>query len=203
LRDLRFNEIVGRRLLITGDVGAGKTAMTARLLSEASSVLDPNDITVIDIAPERREFKGVAVGGRLTDFMTTETGLRVMVPSQRVSAPRIEGRTASDVLRLARLNARSVEQLFKQYSTVPTPVLFMNDVSIYLQAGEPTRLLEVMASAKTVVANSYEGLSLRDDHGSGVCQRELKGLALLKKTMDIVLMLNATPDLISQHGIVE
>ena len=135
--------------------------------------------------------------------MLAETVLRIMVPSQRVSAPRIEGRTASDVLRLARLNAWSIEQLFSQYSTAPTPVLFMNDVSIYLQAGKPTRLLEVLGSAKTVVANSYEGLSLRDDHGSGVCQRERKGLSLLKKRVDIVLMLNATPDLISQHGIVE
>jgi hypothetical protein len=191
---------MGRRLLIVGDVGSGKTAMTARLLAEAVSMFDSNDIAVIDMAPEKRYFNEVAVGGRLADFMRTQVGLRVLVPARKVGAPRIEGRTASDVLRLAQLNAQSIDQLLDRYFASPSPILFMNDVSIYLQAGEPRRLLEVFASAKTMVANSYEGSALQDDHESGVSRHEREGLAVLKKAVDKVLTASASPSLTLQLG---
>jgi hypothetical protein len=200
LIDFHFSEVIGRRLLIVGDVGSGKTAMTARLLAEAVSMFDSNDIAVIDMAPEKRYFNQVAVGGRLTDFIRPQVGLRVLVPARKVGAPRIEGRTASDVLRLARLNAQSIDQLLDRYTASPSPILFINDVSIYLQAGEPRRLLKVFASAKTMVANSYEGSALQDDHGSGVSRREREGLAVLKKAVDKVLTASSVPSLALQLG---
>ncbi len=188
-----------RKLLIVGDIGSGKTALTSRLLSEALPISDLNDITVVDMAPERRPFKGVAVGGRLTDLMNHGTSLRVLVPARKLGAPRIEGRTADDVLRLARLNAQSIDKLLEMYSASPTPILFMNDISMYLQAGDSRRLLKVFASAKTVVANSYEGLALQDDRGAGVSRHEREELAVLKHAVDMVVTVNVTPTLESQQ----
>jgi len=191
LRDFHFDEIIGRKLLIVGDVGSGKTALTARLLTEALAIFSPNDITVIDMAPTRREFKGVIVGGRLTEFMNARTGMRILTPTSSPVAPRIEGLTAGDVLRFAQSNHQSIDRLLEKYSAGPTSILFMNDVSMYLQTGELGNLLNVIESAKTVVMNSYEGIALQDDHGSGVSQHERDGLALLKRAVDQVITLSA------------
>jgi hypothetical protein len=75
----------------------------------------------------------------------------------------------------------------------------MNDISMYLHAGEPANLLNVVGFAKTVVMNSYAGVALQDDQGSGVSQHERDGLALLKRAVDQVVALSAAPFLASQQ----
>jgi GTPase SAR1 family protein len=200
LRDFHFDEIIGRKILIVGDVGSGKTALTARLLSEALAIFSPNDITVIDMAPSLREFKGVIVGGRLIDFVNTSTGVRILTPTPSPVAPRIEGLTAADVLRFAQSNHQSIDRVLKKYSADPTPILFMNDVSMYMQIGELGNLLTVIESAETAILNSYQGITLQDDHGSGVSQHERDGLALLKRAVDQVMTLGAAPSPASEQG---
>jgi hypothetical protein len=69
----------------------------------------------------------------------------------------------------------------------------MNDVSMYLQIGDVGKLLNVIDCAETVVINSYQGIALQDDHGSGVSQHERDGLALLKRGVDRVMTLSAAP----------
>ena len=141
------------------------------------------------MAPERREFKGVIVGGRLTDAINAPTGLRILIPTPRPVAARIEGLAGEDVLRFAQSNHQSIDRVIQKYSAKPTNILFMNDVSIYLQIGDVQNLLRAIASAKTVVVNSYEGTTLEYDHGSGVSQQERDGLATLKRTVDEVMNL--------------
>jgi hypothetical protein len=199
LKDFHFNEIIGCKLLIVGDIGSGKTALTARLLTEALAISSPNDITVIDMAPRRRDFKGTSVGGHLTDFMNVPTGVRILTPTPSPVAPRIEGLTAGDVLLFARSNHQSIDRVLEKYSADPTPILFMNDISMYLHAGEPANLLNVVGSAKTGVMNSYAGVALQDDHGSSVSQNERDGLALLKRAVDQVMTLSAARSLASQQ----
>ena len=189
MRGSHFSDIMSRALLIVGDVGSGKTALTARLLNEACSKAKLSEITLIEMAPERKDFNRITVGGRLADFMALPLGLKVLAPSKRLSAPRMEGRTARDVVRLASLNAQTIEKLFHMYSASPTPILFLNDVSMYLQTGDPMKLITLIKSADTAVANSYEGHLLREDHGSGVSQRELEGVTALKKAVDLTITL--------------
>lgn len=199
MRDFHFDEVIGCKLLIVGDVGSGKTALTGRLLVEAVAIFSPNNVTLIDLAPRRREFKGVVVGGRLTDFMPAPAGVRILTPNPSPVAPRIEGLAAGDVLRLAQSNHRSIGRLLEKYSADPAQVLFINDVSMYLQIGDLGKLLAVIESAKTLVMNSYEGTALRDDRGSGVSQHEREGLASLKGAVDRVMALNAGPSPASEQ----
>lgn len=190
LKDLHFSAINGLRILIVGNVGSGKTALTARLLGEAVAAIEPAKITVIDMAPERQQFNEFVVGGSLNDYLRNNQGLRFLVPVRKLHAPRIEGRSSEEVLRLARTNATIIEELLKTFLRDPTPVLFANDVSMYLQAGDTKTLLKTVGLANTFVGNSYCGLSLEDDHQSGLSERERSGLVALKSAMDKVLTLS-------------
>jgi hypothetical protein len=182
----------GKKVLIVGEVGSGKTALTARLLREAIVAIGPAKITAIDMAPRRKQFKRVVVGGRLTDFMRGDAEMRILVPAGKLHAPRIEGKTANEVVYLARVNAQLIQELLEAYLMAPTPILFINDVSMYLLAGEVKPLLKVVKLAETFVANSYEGLTLGQNHDSGISKREKSGLSLLKKAMDYVVPMSAT-----------
>jgi GTPase SAR1 family protein len=191
--------MIGRKLLIVGDVGCGKTALTARLLTEALAARSPDDITLIDMAPERRELKGAIVGGRLTDIVNAPTGLRILIPTPSPVAARIEALSAEDVLRFAQSNHQSIDRVLQKYSAKPAKILFMNDVSMYLQVGDLRNLLRAITSTKTVVMNSYEGVTLEDDRGSGVSQHERDGLAVLKRTVDEVVNLGTDAFLASER----
>jgi hypothetical protein len=150
------------------------------------------------MAPERRQFKGVMIGGRLSDFVNNVESMRVLVPAKRLYAPRVEGRTADEVVNLSKQNAESIERLLEEYSAKPTSILFINDVSMYLQSGEINTLIRTLALAETLVANCYEGVALQDDRNSGVSQRERAGLATLKGAMDYVLTVGTPVSLVSQ-----
>jgi adenylate kinase family enzyme len=199
LKDLHFSELLGRKLLIVGDVGSGKTELTARLLKEAITSVGLTNVTAVDMAPERTQFNGIMIGGRLIDFMNGVTGMRVLVPAERVHAPRVEGHTADEVANFSKQNAESIEKLLDQYSAKPTLVLFINDVSMYLQAGRIHTLMKTLALAETLVVNCYEGVALQEDRDSGVSQREREGLATLKGAMDYVLTLDTTVPSASQE----
>jgi len=190
LIDLHFNQILGRKVLITGDVCSGKTTFTARLLREATEIVEPTTITVIEMAPRRREFKGTIVGGRLTDFTLNKLAeVRLLLPRIELHAPRIEGADPNHVLRLAKSNAELIQELLEKYLQTTTPVLFINDVSMYLHSGDVTKLLKVISSTKTVVANSYECSTLDDDKRSGLSNHERESLTAMKKSMDINITL--------------
>jgi hypothetical protein len=160
------------------------------LLDEAVATIEPAKITIIDMAPERQQFKGFTVGGSLTDYLKNGQDLRFLVPVQKLHPPRIEGHSSEEVLHLARTNATIIEELLKTFLRDPTPVLFANDVSMYLQAGDASTLLKTVAVANTFVGNSYSGLTLADDHQSGLSERERSELAALKSAMDKVLTLS-------------
>ena len=67
LSSVSFRELIGRKVLIIGDIGAGKTHLTKRLLIEAIEQRHGGDITVIEMAPHATKVKGLAVGGVLMD----------------------------------------------------------------------------------------------------------------------------------------
>jgi ABC-type multidrug transport system ATPase subunit len=193
LSDLHFSEVSGRKLLILGDVGSGKTALTARMISEAVSSNTETNVTVIDMAPERRKFKDVLIGGRIIDSVTAKTNVRLLVPTRRLHAPRMEGRTATEIINFARTNAELIEELLESFLVSPTPILFINDASIYLQGGETRRLLKTVRATETFVANAYQGTTLLDDRHSGISKRERLALNALKNAMDRVIVLRAKP----------
>lgn len=171
-------QLEGLRSLIWGEVKTGKTTLTGNLL--ARLVKDGyTDLAVMEYAPEMLR----GVGGKMA-LPSPADNLRVYSPS--ISPPRLSGGTPEEVEALAQTNCAAIDQALAEYQAAPGSALFINDVSLYLQAREPELLLDALAATPTVVMNGYHGLSLGDDAFS---QRERARMERLAKACDLVIEL--------------
>lgn len=154
------SDIIGRKIIIAGDVNTGKTTLTRKLLDVLCAGGLAGRIAVIDMAPDipaevaaARGLKGV--GGKLAPV---PEGVSYLAAGIR--APRLTSKTEEEALIVAEENRAKAEALFEAYRTCGRDILFINDASIYLQAGQADDLLRLMAPASTVVANAYYGRAL-------------------------------------------
>jgi hypothetical protein len=185
LRGCSFSELMDMKTLIVGDVGAGKTALTRRLLLEAVELVG-GMITVLDFAPPAQKVKGIDVGGYLLE--DSHPRIRCLY-SRLIKTPRLSAEDGKELIRLASFNREITESLIAKFVDSPTDTLFINDASIHLQQGNLGELLEAMDTASTVVANGYMGSTLKPDHGSGVSERENFMMRQLATNMDRVIEL--------------
>lgn len=173
-----YSELKGKRTIITGDIGSGKTVLTRRLLMEAIELGE--DVTVVDFAPKAKIINGIKVGGYLVD---AELACRV-IKSGSVATPRLSAADADELLRLADGNAGITRSLLAEFNRDPTPVLFINDTSIHLQSGETQPIFEALKKAETAILNGYIGEYLKEDHGTGLSNRERNLMQKLAQSMD-------------------
>lgn len=183
-----YRNCINKKTLITGDVGAGKTRLTISLLRQAIYAGHSKEITVIDLAPKTIEVSGRRIGGRVDDFMRIPRSLRYLAPAT-VVAPRLTAEGPEHLLELVELNYRETRPLLDLVSAAPTPVLFVNDVSIYLQSGRFEPLGDILKASRTFVANGYLGTGLASDRGTGVTAVEVALVEKLASMMDRVIRL--------------
>jgi len=182
---LSFKAIIGKKVLIIGEVGTGKTAVMAGLLRQAFSLGLSNEISIIDFAPPRQKVKYVWIGGRLKELIEVPKDVKYFAP-RRVEAPRCRARDAQELMRLAKLNAQSMTSIIYDYLRDPTPIVFINDVSLLFQAGELDPVLRVLRECETAIINGYYGEALREDLGTGVSKRERELIEKLAEVVDTV-----------------
>ncbi len=189
----RFRDFLGKRSLIVGDVGVGKTKMTLTILRDALAQGSSRDISIIDMAPGGLLYGGRRIGGRISEMINLPVEVRYLHPP-RVEAPRISARSPGELLRMVEANRASIEPLLREFIDDPTPILFINDVSIYLQSGCYRAVFEALEASKTFIGNGYCGDSLSFDHGTGVSKVERYLMDLLIEKMDLVISLSETPE---------
>jgi len=188
MQETSFLDFLGKRALIYGDVGAGKTRLTVRLLEEAVRLGYAHEITVIDMAPKNTIVRGIRVGGRLSEATDVTKGLRYLVP-RRVETPRLAARNGEELLDLVEKNRQRIGRLLKRYLEEPTSILFVNDISIYLQSGDFDTLAATIKKASTLVANGYYGKTLSSDYSTGVSSLERRLMDKLVAMMDVKIRL--------------
>ncbi|MBM3898426.1 MAG: GTP-binding protein [Thaumarchaeota archaeon] len=186
--EYRFADCLGKKVLITGDLGSGKTALLAKLLDEAINSKQGAKITVIDMAPGKRDVGSYTMGKTLRYYLKNLDLVQYMAP-KNVYAPRLDGGSKEQVEKLALANAKNIGALFSEFMEKRSKILFINDVTLFLHRGELARLLKVISKCSTFVANGYRGKFPADDMGTGISRRERRLLDKLQKSMDIVIEL--------------
>ncbi|QOJ78710.1 DUF87 domain-containing protein [Infirmifilum lucidum] len=163
--------VLGKRTVIVGETGSGKTRLTARILEGLLELVDASEVTVIDMAPTTIP----GLGYRLSHYTSAVHRVRYLAPRE-VRAPRLEGRSVEEVIQLAEFNRNVLESLLELFRKDPTRVLVVNDMTMYFHAGDPNKLAECALLAETFLANAYSGLKLSNDKGSGLTRRESEAL---------------------------
>lgn len=186
--EYHFSSLIHRRTMILGDVSTGKTKLTARLLMEALRSENPESITVIDMAPEKRLYKGRSIGGKITDTVTLPAEVRLIQP-RKINAPRYSARDRDDLFRQVEENRASIEEALELCLAEQTPILFINDLSLYFQSGRFEKALKAMVQAETFVANAYHGEILQDDLGTGISMTERRVVETFAGRADILIHL--------------
>jgi len=167
----------GQHTIIVGDVNTGKTRLTETILTAWTRQRKTRTMAVLDLAP----VTGGLIGGRLS----IPTGFQGVYRSAPVVPPRLRARTEEEADDLAATNARTIENLFQELFAVDRTILVINDVTLYLQAGNYDRLRELIQPIRTVLINAYYGHSFPDyrlsrrerrltDRLIGECQRVIR-----------------------------
>jgi GTPase SAR1 family protein len=181
---LKATEIIGKKVLILGEVGVGKTALTAKLVQELMLFVEPKEITVIDMAPEATR----EVGGKLSDYLSLSRELRYLSPV-KVYAPRTMAVSSTQIIEYAKRNKKAIDPLLDEFLKNPTEVLIINDITLYLHSGKLEKILNCIKLAKTFLASAYHGVKLVEDRGTGICAREKQIVERLSTYMNRVVKL--------------
>ena len=176
-----------------GTVRTGKTKLTVELLEEAVELGYSKDITVVDMAPETEVVEGRSIGGRLSELTEASKKVRYLAPN-KVETPRLKATSADHLLSMVQMNADRIKPLLEAYLATPSPVLFVNDISIYLQSGSLEIILEAARQAETFIANGYYGEFFSFDYGTGVSKIERDLMDKLASHMDEVIRLTSRQD---------
>jgi archaellum biogenesis ATPase FlaH len=186
VRRISFKDCLGKKTLILGDVGTGKTKMTLDLLKQAIAMGHAQDMTVVDMAPEARVVSGRRIGGRLSQLMTLPEAVRYLCPPW-IETPRLSAKNAEELISLAKRNREVLEPLLQRFLRSPSAILFVNDISISLQSGSMELVMDVVKASRTLVANGYYGKYLSFDFGTGFSKAERDRMDLLAQMMDVMI----------------
>jgi len=185
---LKVDSLIGKRTIIIGDVGRGKTLLTLRIIKKLRELGFSNEITILDFAPSKILMGDIEAGGKLTDFGMKLNGINYY--SDTIAAPRLTGRNVDEIIRLAQYNRVKCEALLLKFLENPTPILVINDITLYFQVGSLGLLPKVLGKASTFIANGYFGKSLKEDLGSGISRNERLMMMKLINFSDYVINLN-------------
>jgi hypothetical protein len=149
LAEETIRRYANRKTLIMGDVNSGKTHLTIDIIQAFGSTGHDHRMAILDLAPD--ETRGI--GGKLALPPSHE---RVSLTCA-IIPPRLTASNEAQVPELASQNAAAIEPLFDRILEARRSILFINDASLYLQAGTLERMLTLIDAHPTVVVNAYYG----------------------------------------------
>ena len=167
-QEIRIEDYLGIKTLILGDVNTGKTYRTREILTAMCRQGLGDRMTIVDMAPEiperiARERGLPGAGGKLKP----PEEHRVLYLGGHFEAPRLSSKTEEEALAKARNNRQNIAALFPRLHGQDRDILFVNDISMVLQAGQAEELTPWLDGAATVIANGYWGEKL----GEGILTR--------------------------------
>jgi hypothetical protein len=140
------------------------------------------------MAPEKKLYKGKFIGGKISDVSTLPSGLRILRP-RKINTPRFSAIDRNDLIRQVEENSVMIEETLDLYLEDISPILFVNDLSLYFQSGKYQKAFQAMEESETFVGNAYYGEYLEDDLGSGISFKERELVQSFSSKTDLLIHL--------------
>ncbi len=162
IRKSNFDGFIGEQTLLYGETNRGKTQSTANFVQflVESKKIPPKEITILDFAPNLEIIKGKKIGGRIEDYYTLSFLCNNLTFDGVIIPPRLKSTSRKELYDNICKNYKKSSSIMEKYIDHPTPILIINDVSIYLHLGSKKTLLNLIKQAKTFFGNTYSGDSI-------------------------------------------
>lgn len=183
MESLNINNLLYKRTLIVGDVGSGKTRITALIIKHFIDMGFREKITIIDMAPPRIGM----IGGKIAEYIDVSS-IRYF-HDDRIKGPRFSAKTVEELFMIAENNKNIIEQFLDRYLNDPTEFLIINDLTIYLHSGSPSKIIQCISKSKTFVGNAYSGKKLYKEQFKDFDINESNKLLEIMKIIDNVITL--------------
>jgi hypothetical protein len=181
--------LLGKKVLIVGDVGSGKTVLTLKIVYGLIDLGFGGRISILDFAPNLMLHCGRRVGGKFTDYSFNPKLVRMYIPVETIP-PRILGKCRDEVLMYANMNRGRCGDAIKLFIDDPSDILVINDLSLYFHVGDLGLIVDAMKLCKTFIANAYFDGFIEDKFSMGISINEREVTMNLMKIVDIVINLN-------------
>ena len=181
-----FSNLVGHHSLIYGETNTGKTLHTAKFIQYLleNKKFKPKEISILDFAPRLTYIKHLKVGGRIQDYYKDCLKCNIIHFDGEIIPPRLNARSKNQLYSNICKNFKKIYTIIGKYNCNPTPVLIINDISIYLHLGKSEHLINTIHKSSTFLGNTYYGTSITSKFSKLVSVMEKKKVEYLIKNIE-------------------
>ena len=179
-----FNNLYGCHTLIYGETNTEKTFYTAKFIQFLleSKRIPPNNISILDFAPNLMIKQDLKIGGNIQDFYHNSASCNNILFKGEIIPPRLKSSNKTELYQYARENLKKTSEILNIFNENPTPILIINDISIHLHIGSIKLLLNAITKSSTFFGNTYFGSSIKRCYATLFSLRERRKVkSLIKK----------------------
>jgi len=183
---LDFNSLKGLHTLIYGETNTGKTFYTANFVQYLLEIIkiEPKKISILDFAPKLAYFKNLKIGGRIQDYYENSVKCNNIKFIGDIIPPRLNAKNKNEMYSNICHNFNKIYEILEIYNSNPTPVLIINDISLYLHLGSNRYLINTINKSDTFFGNSYYGSSISSKFSKLISIREKRKVESLIKNVE-------------------
>ena len=186
MEELDFRNYVGRRTLLYGEVNTGKTYCTAKFVQYLLEIknIKPKDISILDFAPKLAYYSNLKIGGRIQDYYEKSVKCNNIEFIGVIIPPRLNAKNENELYSNICHNFNKIYEIIEIYNGNPTPVLIINDISLFLHLGSNKYLINTINKSDTFFGNSYYGSSISSKFSKLISIREKRKVEFLIKNVE-------------------
>jgi hypothetical protein len=183
---INFNECLGRSTLLYGETDTEKTYITANFVKflVESKKFNPKEISILDFAPKLTYFKNIKIGGKIEDYYPKSLSCYSIKLDKEIIPPRLKAKNKKELYKNICHNYKITSKILKKFNENQTPILIINDISIYLHLGSRNYLIETIRKAKTFFGNTYYGTTIKSKFNKLFNLKEKFDVDFLIKNVD-------------------
>jgi len=183
---LDFNSLKDLHTLIYGEPSTGKTFYTAKFVQYLLEIkkIESKKISILDFAPKLAYFKNLKIGGRIQDYYENSVKCNNINFKGEIIPPRLKSKNKNEMYRSICHNFNKIYEIIEIYNSSPTPVLIINDISLFLHLGSNKYLINTINKSATFFGNSYYGSSISSKFSKLLSIKEKRKVESLIKIIE-------------------